>query len=107
MTKIRCSRKFTAVNCSTEKGRLDFTRVLIATSDLEIVKRVENVLVDEILVEVKIVEEWGYALGEDTCLFAVESDSEASQSDNEAEANDPDVRRNVDILVENFVDGLE
>ncbi|MCI26078.1 DUF4283 domain protein, partial [Trifolium medium] len=73
-----------ADSCSTEKGRLDFARVLIATSDLEIVKRVENVLVDEILVEVKIVEEWGYALGKDTCLFADESDSEASQSDNEA-----------------------
>ncbi|MCI30014.1 sulfate transporter, partial [Trifolium medium] len=55
-----------ADSCSADKDRLDFARVLIATPDLEIVKRVENVLVDGLLVEVKIVEEWGYALGEDT-----------------------------------------
>ncbi|MCI96952.1 DUF4283 domain protein, partial [Trifolium medium] len=39
------------------KDRLDFARVLIATSDLDIVNRVERVMVDGTLVEVKIVEE--------------------------------------------------
>ncbi|GAU25531.1 hypothetical protein TSUD_280160 [Trifolium subterraneum] len=64
--------------------------------------RVEKVLVDGTLTEIKIVEEWGYALGEDTCLFEEESGSEASQNDNEAEH-----RCHVDILVEKLVDGLE
>ncbi|MCH84604.1 sulfate transporter, partial [Trifolium medium] len=64
-----------ADSCTAEKDRLDFARVLIATSDLEIVNRVETVLVDGTMVEVKIMEEWGYALGEDTCLFEDDRDS--------------------------------
>ncbi|MCI60251.1 DUF4283 domain protein, partial [Trifolium medium] len=55
-----------ADNCSADKDRLDFARVLIATPELEIVKRVETVLVEGTPVEIKIVEEWGYALGDDT-----------------------------------------
>ncbi|MCI13657.1 DUF4283 domain protein [Trifolium medium] len=96
-----------ADSCSANKDRLDFARVLIATSDLDIIKRVETVLVDGTLVEIKIVEEWGYAMGEDTFLFKEESDSEASQSDHEEGHADPEVRRNVDILVDKIVDGLE
>ncbi|MCI22292.1 sulfate transporter, partial [Trifolium medium] len=104
---LDCGRFLRADSCSTDKDRLDFARVLIATSDLEIVKRVETVLVDGILVEIKIVEEWGYAIGEDTCLFEDENDSEASQSDNEAVPGDPDVRCNVDMLVDKLADGLD
>ncbi|MCH90959.1 hypothetical protein A2U01_0011883 [Trifolium medium] len=44
---------------------------------------------------------------EDTCLFEDESDSEASQSDNEAGHKDPDVCCNVDLLVEKITNGLE
>ncbi|MCI22674.1 DUF4283 domain protein, partial [Trifolium medium] len=68
---------------------------------------VETVLVDGTLVEVKIVEEWGYTLGEDTCLFKDEGDSEASQSDHDEGHGDPEVRRNVDTLVEKLAEGLE
>ncbi|MCI33176.1 hypothetical protein A2U01_0054392, partial [Trifolium medium] len=53
------------------------------------------------------VEEWGYALGEDTCLFEEESDSEASQSDHEEGHGDPNVGRNVDTLIKKIADGLE
>ncbi|MCI90075.1 hypothetical protein A2U01_0111365, partial [Trifolium medium] len=52
------------------------------------------------MVEVKIVEEWGYALGEDTCLFEEESTSEASQYDTDDRQGDPEVGRHVDALVE-------
>ncbi|MCI59963.1 DUF4283 domain protein, partial [Trifolium medium] len=65
-------------SCSADKDRLDFARVLIATPALEIIKRVESIMVDGTLVEVTIVEEWRYAMGEDTCLFEDESESEAS-----------------------------
>ncbi|MCI30698.1 sulfate transporter, partial [Trifolium medium] len=58
-----CGRFLRADSCSVDKDRLDFARVLIATTDLDIVNRVEMVLVDGTLVEAKIVEEWGYALG--------------------------------------------
>ncbi|GAU38420.1 hypothetical protein TSUD_52450 [Trifolium subterraneum] len=101
------TRFLPADSCSTDRDKLDFARVLLATPDLEILNRVEKVLVDGTLTEIKIVEEWGYALGEDTCLFEEENGSEASQNDNEAEHNDPDNRRHVDILVEKLVDGLE
>ncbi|MCH79964.1 DUF4283 domain protein, partial [Trifolium medium] len=100
-----------ADSCSADKDRLDFARVLIATSDLDIIKKVETVLVDGIMVEIKIVEEWGYAMGEDTCLFENESWSEGSQSDYEEGFVDPEVRRNVDMgesddEVERFADTL-
>ncbi|GAU39374.1 hypothetical protein TSUD_370320 [Trifolium subterraneum] len=65
-----------ADSCSADRDMLNFPRVLIATPDLEIVNIIENVLVHETLVEIKIIEECGYALEEDTCLFEDESDSE-------------------------------
>ncbi|MCH90475.1 sulfate transporter, partial [Trifolium medium] len=102
-----CGRFLRADSCSADKDRLDFARVLIATSSLDIIKRVKTVLVDGTLVEIKIVEEWGYALGEDTCLFEEESESEASQSDQEEDHADPDARRSVDMLVDKMVEGLE
>ncbi|MCI21461.1 DUF4283 domain protein, partial [Trifolium medium] len=77
-----------ADNCSADKDIIDFARVLIATSDLEIVKRVENVLVDGTLIE-------------------EESGSEASQSDHEEAPGDLDVGRNVDTLIKKIADGLE
>jgi hypothetical protein len=54
---FECGRFIRADSCSAEKDRLDFARVLIATSDLAIVSRVERVLVDGAQVVIKIVEE--------------------------------------------------
>ncbi|MCI86130.1 hypothetical protein A2U01_0107409, partial [Trifolium medium] len=54
-----------------------------------------------------IVEEWGYAMGEDTCLFEEENVTEASQSDCEVGHVDPEVCRNVDMLVDKIAKGLE
>ncbi|WJX65942.1 hypothetical protein P8452_50550 [Trifolium repens] len=93
-----------ADSCSAEKDRLDFARVLIATSDLAIVSRVERVLVDGAQVVIKIVEEWGYAMGEDTCLFEEESGSESSQADEDKRQGDPEASHNVELLVEKFTD---
>ncbi|GAU48313.1 hypothetical protein TSUD_405300 [Trifolium subterraneum] len=85
-------------NCSADKDRLDFSRVLIATSDLAIINTVVTVLVDGTQVDVKVVEEWGYALGEDTCLFEDESDEEASQTDHDEGQWDTEAERVVDIM---------
>jgi hypothetical protein len=101
-----CGRFVRADSCSAEKDRLDFARVLIATSDLSIVNRVERVLVDGTQVDIKIVEEWGYALGEDTCLFEGEDGSETSRDDEDAAQDEPEIGRNVDLLVEKCV-GVE
>ncbi|GAU47563.1 hypothetical protein TSUD_404100 [Trifolium subterraneum] len=43
---LDCGRFLRADSCSADKDRLDFARVLIATSDLDIVNRVERILVD-------------------------------------------------------------
>jgi hypothetical protein len=73
-----CGRFLRADSCSAEKDRLDFARVLIATSELDIVTTTEKVLVDGVVEEIRIVEAWGYAMGEDTCLFEEENMSEPS-----------------------------
>ncbi|MCH85674.1 sulfate transporter, partial [Trifolium medium] len=58
-----------ADSCTIDKDRLDYARVLIATPTMKIVKRVETLLVDGSMVEIQIIEEWGYSLGEDACFF--------------------------------------
>ncbi|MCI82757.1 hypothetical protein A2U01_0104031, partial [Trifolium medium] len=41
------------------------------------------------------------------CLFEDDRDSEASQSDYDAGQDNPEVRRHVDALVEQFTEGIE
>jgi hypothetical protein len=64
-----CGRFLRADNYTKEKDRLDFARVLIATTSLEVIKRVERLLVDDTVVEVQVVEEWGYDVGDDACIL--------------------------------------
>ncbi|GAU45923.1 hypothetical protein TSUD_280640 [Trifolium subterraneum] len=68
-----------------EKERLDFAWILIAKSALEVIKRKESLKVDDVIVEVQIMEEWGYALCEDACLLDEESEEVASHDDNAVE----------------------
>lgn len=64
-----------ADECTVEKARLDFARILISTSNLEILNLNSDFIIDGSLVNVKIVEEWGCHLGEDAFLTEVDSDS--------------------------------
>ncbi|CAJ2673057.1 unnamed protein product [Trifolium pratense] len=89
-----------------EKERIDFARVLIATPNLEIVNTTVTVLVDGIQCEVKIVEEWGYTLGEDNCLFEVDDISVSSHSEHEEGQVDPEASHHLDTMVENFAKGM-
>ncbi|PNX71513.1 putative sulfate transporter, partial [Trifolium pratense] len=104
---FECGRFLRMDSCSADKDRLDYARVLIATPNLDIINRDEIVLVDGTQVEVKIVEEWGYAMGEDTCLFDEECESDTQHSENGEGLVDPEARRNIDLLVERFTEGLE
>jgi len=52
-----------------DKERLDHVRILMTTSSLVVVNVVDKILIDGVFLEVKLVEEWGFSLGEDTCLF--------------------------------------
>ncbi|GAU33774.1 hypothetical protein TSUD_393360 [Trifolium subterraneum] len=92
---------------SVERDRLDYARILIATSALEIVTKEEKLLVEGELIEVKIIEEWGLALGEDACLFEDEAEPDSYHSDNEVMQGDPDASNNVDALVAKIVQHMD
>ena len=66
-----------ADECTVDKARIDFARILISTSSLEIVNKSLNIIVDGSMYSIKLVEEWGCNLGEDTFLTEVESDSKS------------------------------
>jgi len=54
---------------SLERGRFDYACVLISTSSLDIVSAGVHVMIDGKLVDIKIIEEWGFNIGENACLF--------------------------------------
>jgi len=56
-------------SCSLSRERFDYARVLIATSSLDVVNVTKNILIDGESVAIKIVEEWGFNMGEDVCLY--------------------------------------
>ncbi|GAU38018.1 hypothetical protein TSUD_395770 [Trifolium subterraneum] len=103
---LDCGRYLRADNCSLEKVRLDYARILIATSALEAVKCAEKLLIDGELIEVKIIEEWGLALGDDACLFDENLDYETNSSDNEAAICDREASNNIDILVDKIAEDV-
>ncbi|GAU45884.1 hypothetical protein TSUD_401090, partial [Trifolium subterraneum] len=90
-----------------EKERLDYARILIATSALGVIKRKESLLVDGVRVVVQIMEEWGYVLGEDACLFDEENEEVASHNDNEGEHSEMEASHQVDMFVEKLAKGME
>jgi hypothetical protein len=101
-----CGRFMRSDSYTAAKDRLDFARVLIATQELAVIKRVEQLLVDGSLVEVKIVEEWGFDLGDDACLVEDEVDSKASQAVDDECWDDPEASNNVDMLVDQLAKGV-
>jgi len=64
-----------------EKERLDFARVLVATSSLKVINVIAKVVVDGVLMDFKVVEEWGFSLGEDACLGDEEVEHKVDRSD--------------------------
>jgi hypothetical protein len=84
-----CGRFLRADSYTDAKERLDFARVLIATSARAVVKQVEHLLVDGSLVEVQIIEEWGYELGDDACLLEDDTVSKESLAGDEVYRCDP------------------
>ncbi|GAU15594.1 hypothetical protein TSUD_108530 [Trifolium subterraneum] len=103
---LDCGRYLRVDICTLEKVRLDYARILIATSALEVVTSAAKLLIDGELIEVKIIEEWGLALGQDAYLFDNEPDPETNLSDNEAEHYDREASNNVNILVDKISEDL-
>jgi len=100
---LDCGRYLHTNSCTLDKGRFDYARVLIATSNLEVVNIVYKVLIDGVLVEVKIIEECGFNWGEDACLFEDDDGSQSSHSDHADIQGDLEACNNVDTLVKNRV----
>lgn len=57
-----------ADDCTLDRGRIDYARILISTASLEVLNTTTTVLVDGCKFFIKIVEEWGCNLGEDAFL---------------------------------------
>jgi hypothetical protein len=88
------------------KEKLDYPRVLRATPALEVIKRVETLLVDGTLVGIQIIEEWGYDLGDDACLFERDTVSRASLVANDDFHGDLEASNLVDMLVDQLANGM-
>lgn len=64
-------------NMTLDKGWVDYARVLISTSSLDVIKTSATLLVDGEFFDFQITEEGGFSLGEDGCL----SNDEVSHTD--------------------------
>jgi len=63
---------------TVSKARLDYARILVSTSQLEILNTTSKCVIDGRKFVLKLVEEWGYVLGEDAFLTEVDSSPEPS-----------------------------
>ena len=101
-----CGRYLRADNCSLNRERFDYARVLIATSSLELVKLPEHIIVDGEMVEIKILEEWGFNLGDDVCLYDEEEKFDTSSQGKVDIHEEFDMDKNVEIMADKIVEDL-
>jgi len=103
---FNCGRYLRADNCSLNRERFDYARVLISTSSLDVENISDQILVDGMMVEIKIIEEWGFNLGDDACLYD-EDDKSVSESQVNADIHkDFEINNNVEILADKIVHDL-
>lgn len=62
-------------NCTADKSRLDYARILISTHNLDIIDTLSDFFIDDCNFKIKVVEEWGFCLGEDIFMSEEESNS--------------------------------
>lgn len=103
---LDCGRYLRTDVCSVEKERFDYARVLVATPSFEILNCSEVVLIDRELVSVKIIEEWGFNIGDDACLYEEEDEVRETQSDQEEDQVDHVLDGKADSLVDKLVNDL-
>ena len=103
---MECGRFIRTDSCSTEKERFDYARVLITTSSTEVINCSESLMIDGDLVSLKIVEEWGFNLGDDVCLYEEDAGSSDEQSIQEDVRLEHDFEDNADLLVDKIVHDL-
>ena len=65
---LDCGRYLRTDTVSLNKERFDYASVLISTPSIDVVNMTEKLLVDGVLLDIKIIEEWGFCMGDDVCL---------------------------------------
>jgi len=78
---------------------VDYARVLISTSSLDIIKTGAKVLVDGDLFDFNIIEEWGFALRDDACLDEADESQVDDELQQDGEHNEVATNGDVDVLL--------
>jgi len=102
-----CGRFLRTDNCSLNRERFDYARVLISTNSLDMVNTLAQILVDGEMVEIKLIEEWGFHLGDDVCLYDEEDKAGSECHENENIHEDFENIEDVEVLANQIVQDLE
>jgi len=65
---LDCGRLLRVDDLTMGKEWLDYARVLVSTCSLEVLNLNTSVMINGVLFKLKIIEEWGFSLGEDACI---------------------------------------
>jgi len=103
---LDCGRYLRTDNCSLNRERFDYARVLIATTSIEVVNVSEKLIIDGELVSIKITEEWGFNFGDDVCLYDEEENSATSSQGHVEIPDEFDSDNNVVLAVDKIVNDL-
>lgn len=98
-----CGRFIRSDDCTVDRARLDYARVLISTTHLEVVNSSTEIVIDGCKYVMKIVEECGCNLGEDDFLSEEDPVPSTEELTNCTEAAGlDDINNNMDELVDDL-----
>ena len=69
-----CGHLLKIDDITLERDRFDYARILLSITSLEVINTEAQIMVDGVLFDLRVIEEWGYSLGEDACLLDEEQD---------------------------------
>jgi len=104
---LDCGRLLRSDEGTMDRDIFDYAWVLIATSSLDIVHRAESILIDDEKVEMKIVEEWGFNIRDDVCLYEEREVPRSDQSNHEDLVEDVDHSSEANFLVDKIIEDLQ
>ena len=103
---LDCGRLLQVDELTLDKERLDYARVMLATSSLELINTISTVVVDGAVLEFKIIEEWGCTLGEDAYLSMEEGEPSGTHSVKDDLQYDFDGDGDVDVFLQQLSNDL-
>ena len=103
---FECGRFLRTDTCSLNRERFDYARVLISTSSLDVVNVSGTVLVDGEMVVIEMIEEWGFNICGDACLYDEDDKSVSPTQENAYIHDDFDFNKNVENLADTIAQEL-